>query len=260
MAGCVDSVNMFSRFSLPWRPDNEHVDAVYFDRRGSACHPDAMTQPREAYHHGDLRNALVESAGRLIEAGGLGAFSLREAAREVGVSANAAYRHFEDKSALVTAVAAEGFARLAERMQRAMNGAPGRKGSAPLSIARFKAVGRAYVEFAAAQPELFRVMFGEGGADCRAAEAPEGTAETPWTLLGGALDALVADGLLSAERREGAELKAWAVVHGLAALILDGLTSAPTPRERAAMLESLLDFAVVGLCGAVPFGAAEGAS
>jgi AcrR family transcriptional regulator len=98
-----------------------------------------MTQPRDAYHHGDLRNALVASAVRLIEASGPGAFSLREAAREVGVSANAAYRHFDDKSALITAVAADGFARLAERMRRAMASASAGRGDEPVSIARFKA-------------------------------------------------------------------------------------------------------------------------
>jgi AcrR family transcriptional regulator len=254
----VYSVNIIGCGAIRDSP-MRNVDDADFDSRRAGCQHRAMDQTRVAYHHGDLRNALVASAGRLIEAGGLGAFSLREAAREVGVSANAAYRHFEDKSALVTAVASDGFARLAERMRRAMSSAGGRRGSAPLSIARFKAVGRAYVEFAAAHPELFRVMFGEGGADCRAAESPENDAETPWTLLGRALDALVTDGLLSPERREGAELKAWSVVHGLAALTLDGLPSSPGSRERAAMLESLLEFAVVGLCGVVPFGRPEGA-
>jgi AcrR family transcriptional regulator len=208
-----------------------------------------MTQPRDAYHHGDLRNALVASAVRLIEASGPGAFSLREAAREVGVSANAAYRHFDDKSALITAVAADGFARLAERMRRAMAGASVGQGDEPASVARFKAAGGAYVGFAADHPEIFRVMFGECGAKCRSAEPENPEAETPWTLLGKSLDALVADGVLTAERRVGAELKAWTVVHGFASLSLDGLAAAPTPKERAFTLDALLDFAVVGLCG-----------
>jgi AcrR family transcriptional regulator len=210
-----------------------------------------MSLSRDAYHHGDLRNALVASAVRLIEAGGPGEFSLREAAREVGVSANAAYRHFDDKSALMTAVAADGFARLARRMQRAMASAAARKTAEPASIARFKAVGRAYVEFSAAHPEIFRVMFGEWGSACRGAEAGDPAVETPWTLLGRALDALVADGFLCPGRREGAELKAWTVVHGFASLTLDGLASAPTQRERAGAMEALLDFAVTGICGEV---------
>jgi AcrR family transcriptional regulator len=79
-----------------------------------------MALQRDGYHHGDLRNALVASAVRLIEASGTSSFSLREAAREVGVSANAAYRHFDDKSALMTAVAAFGFRQLATQMVGAM--------------------------------------------------------------------------------------------------------------------------------------------
>ena len=208
-----------------------------------------MTQPRDAYHHGDLRNALVASAVQIIEASGPGAFSLREAAREVGVSANAAYRHFDDKAALMSAVATDGFERLAKRMLRAMEGAVGQRAERPIAIARFRAVGRAYVEFAVEHPALFRVMFGEHGAACPRTVAREPAGPTPWTLLGTALDALVEDGLLTPARREGAELKAWSVVHGFASLAIDGLLGAPTARARATALEDALDFAVVGLCG-----------
>jgi hypothetical protein len=110
-------------------------------------------------------------------------------------------------------------------------------------------VGRAYVEFAVAHPELFRVMFGECGAECRKAEPADDATENPWSLLGKSLDALVADGLLTTERRPGAELKAWSVVHGFASLALDGLASMPTTADRTRALEALLEFAVVGLCG-----------
>jgi AcrR family transcriptional regulator len=211
-----------------------------------------MIPPRDGYHHGDLRNALVASAVRLIEAEGPGAFSLREAAREVGVSANAAYRHFDDKSALITAVAADGFARLAERMRRAMASASAGHGDEPVAIARFKAAGRSYIGFAADHPEIFRVMFGECGARCRSAEPGNPEAETPWTLLGRSLDGLVAGGVLRPENRPGAELKAWTVVHGFASLSLDGLAVAPTPGDRSAVVEGLLQFAVVGICGEIP--------
>ena len=208
-----------------------------------------MASARDAYHHGDLRNALVASAVRLIEQGGAATFSLREAARGVGVSANAAYRHFDDKSALMAAVAAEGFQQLGKRMQRAMTRAS-EAGDSRASIARFKAVGRAYVEFAADHPELFRLMFGERGVECLRQVTADPAVETPWTLLGKALDALASDGLLTPERRQGAELKAWTVVHGFASLALDGLVVFRKGGERAAALEALLAFAVVGLCSA----------
>jgi AcrR family transcriptional regulator len=140
-----------------------------------------MVLQRDGYHHGDLRNALVALAVRLIETSGTSSFSLREAAREVGVSANAAYRHFDDKSALMTAVAAFGFRQLATQMVGAMASAAGGRAKGPASVARFKAVGRAYVEFAVAHPELFRVMFGECGAECRKAEPGDDATEDPWS-------------------------------------------------------------------------------
>jgi AcrR family transcriptional regulator len=192
----------------------------------------------------------VASAVRLIEAGGPGAFSLREAAREVGVSPTAAYRHFDDKSALMAAAASEGYARLARRMQRSMDGASARR-TERVSVARFKAVGRAYVSFAFDHPSLFRLMFSECAAGGLSAAEGQSALETPWTLLGRSLDALLVDGVLPEDRRSGAELKAWTVVHGYASLSLDGLVPAATERERAAALESLLNFVVVGLCGQV---------
>ncbi|MFM7232221.1 MAG: TetR/AcrR family transcriptional regulator [bacterium] len=208
-----------------------------------------MPVTRDAYHHGDLHNALVASAARLIERGGPSAFSLREAAREVGVSANAAYRHFDDKSALMTAVASDGLGRLARRMRQAMDRAAATRSDVAPSVARFKAVGRAYVEFALENPELFRAMFGECAARALQDEAGSRAAETPWGLLATTLDALVADGWLAPERRAGAELKAWSVVHGFAALALDGNPTASVTRQRAAQLESVLGFTVLGLCG-----------
>jgi len=226
-----------------------HVYSVHFDMRRSACQHGGMTFQRDAYHHGNLRNALVASAVRLIQTSGSASFSLREAARDVGVAANAAYRHFDDKSALMTAVAAFGFGQLAMQMVDAMSNVAVDRTKGPASVARFKAVGRAYVEFAVTHPELFRVMFGESGAECRSAEAGTEAMETPWTLLGKSLDALVADGLLTREQRSGGELKAWSVVHGFASLSLDGLASRHSVDRRAADLDALLEFVVMGLCG-----------
>ena len=208
-----------------------------------------VTVPKNAYHHGDLRNALVLTAVRLIEDDGLGEFSLRAAAREVGVSANAAYRHFSDKSDLLSAVAAHGFEKLARRMRRAMSATRTGKTPAQVAVNRVKAAGRAYVQFALAHPELFEVMFGRSGASTLApgnlAEDEAGT----YALLGSALDDLVISGVLAAVRRPGAELKAWVTVHGFARLCLDGAMKLPPGSTRTDALESLLDFVVAGICG-----------
>src|SRR5216117_2127251 len=96
------------------------------------------------YHHGNLRTALLRAAGERLEKQGITALSLREAARRAGVSHNAPYRHFADREALLAALAAEGFAMLAERLR----GQPGRE------------MGEAYVRFALEQPQRFRLMFG----------------------------------------------------------------------------------------------------
>ena len=208
-----------------------------------------VTVPKNAYHHGDLRNALVLTAVRLIEDDGLGEFSLRAAAREVGVSANAAYRHFHDKSDLLSAVAAHGFEKLARRMRRAMSATRTGKGPAQVAVNRFKATGRAYVQFALAHPELFEVMFGRSGAISQAPGDPAEDEAGPYALLGSALDDLVSSGVLPASRRPGAELNTWVTVHGFARLCLDGAAKLPPGSARADALESLLDFAVAGICG-----------
>jgi len=212
-----------------------------------------MDRQINTYHHGDLRNAMVAAATKLVKQGGEEAFSLREAARNVGVTANAAYRHFASKSDLTAAVAAQGFENLAQRMQKAMQVASRRSGRDVPSIARFKAVGRAYVEFALDNPKLFRLMFGESAESCLHGEANQRSAAatpTPYELLGQSLDDLVTDKLLAPRMRPGAELKAWSLVHGFASLALDGRAVFPDGRGRSAALESMLDFAVAGLCRA----------
>ncbi len=185
---------------------------------------------------------------RLIEQDGLDEFSLRGTAREVGVSANAAYRHFNDKAALLTAVAEHGLGKLADTMRRAMNATRTGGGPSELAAARFKAVGRAYVEFALSHPDLFDVIFSRSTPGV-APVAPADDTASPIGLLGSALDDLVAHGVLPPSGRPGAELKAWATVHGFARLCLDGATQFPSTAARDRARESLLDFAVTGICG-----------
>src|SRR5947209_13578889 len=104
---------------------------------------------RTTYHHGNLGPALIAAARDLLDASGPGAVSLREAARRVGVSATATYRHFIDKDHLLAAVAAEGYREFTERLRAAGDSADG-----------FSSLGVAYIEFAMAHPGLFRLMFG----------------------------------------------------------------------------------------------------
>lgn len=194
------------------------------------------THPRASYHHGDLRNALLEASLALVAKKGVEAFSLREAARAVGVSPAAAYRHFADKDALLSALAEVGTARLAQGMERAIARAPGRPGSPEHAAAVFGAVGLAYVEFAVQHPAHFRVMFGpwcdrtKGIPSC-----VEGEPREPYRILIDSLDALVAAGAVTAQARAGAELASWAFVHGLASLIVDGVLDLDRAQRADAM-------------------------
>jgi AcrR family transcriptional regulator len=203
---------------------------------------------KASYHHGDLRNALVEAGLARLEQGGSEDFSLREVAREVGVSANAAYRHFEDKGALLTALAVSGFERLSSEMQAAMLAA--RPGGAVKSraVARFNASARAYVDLALAQPQLYGLMFGSAGRSCLAAKgALVGAA--PGALLGRVLDELVEEKAVSKKHREGAELHVWSAVHGFASLAQTGPLAELSAKGRADALEALLLFVIAGLRG-----------
>jgi AcrR family transcriptional regulator len=173
------------------------------------------------YHHGDLPAALKQAAVALIASDGVEGFSMREAATRVGVSPSAAYRHYEDKAALLRAIADDAFAELARCFEAAMARVPGE--GADAARARFLGQGHAYVRFALEQPERFSVMFGPHGAGARGAAAQARPHERdPFALLSRALDDLRRTGAISAGRRDGAELIAWSAIHGLASLLLAG--------------------------------------
>ncbi|MFZ1964886.1 MAG: TetR/AcrR family transcriptional regulator [Roseiarcus sp.] len=206
-----------------------------------------MQRRKPRYHHGDLRNALVAQAVRLVEKGGPENFSLREAARLEGVSAKAAYRHFADKSDLVAAVAEYGFRLMERKLVDAIGAVSDLQGAADAAIERLRAAGRAYVEFAVEHPELLRVMFGSNGL--ATLESDSSLRPAPFVLLSKTLDDLMRAGVLPADRRPKAELKAWTVVHGFASLVVQAGGAIQRMETSADALESILDFAMVGLCG-----------
>lgn len=160
------------------------------------------------YHHGDLRSALVEAGLRHLQAGGETGVSLRQLARETGVSPTAVYRHFPDKRALLAALADEGVRRLGAAQQTALEAAGG-------GSEGFAATGRAYVRFALAEPALFRLAFTH--ADL--VENPL-AASDPASRLLRANTLKLASG--DPQRAKTLALQAWSVAHGLAMLMLDG--------------------------------------
>jgi AcrR family transcriptional regulator len=160
-----------------------------------------------AYHHGDLRKALLEAAGAVLAAGGAGAVGMREIARRAGVSHAAPYRHYASREALLADLARKGFERLNERF--AALPAPGEPER------RFVEMARAYVRFALDEPQTWRLMFGES-LDKR--DHPD-----LMHASGLAFDTLrqVVQGLGVAAPATLESLAAWAMAHGVARLVLD---------------------------------------
>lgn len=218
---------------------------------------DATRSPggKSAYHHGDLQNALIDAAIGLARSGGPDAIVLRAAARAVGVSPTAAYRHFAGQSDLLTAVKARGQRELADRMAGAASAAGARDApdgaGAPDGAAverRILAMGRGYIAFALEEPGLFRTAFcdtPEFTVDRNALGVPRPTSQNPefrsFQLLIDVLDDLVSSGRMPPERRPGAEFTAWALVHGLATLMLDeaALAGLDTEQREAAIERAL---------------------
>ncbi|MEV5803368.1 TetR/AcrR family transcriptional regulator [Streptomyces collinus] len=167
-----------------------------------------------AYHHGDLRAACLRAARELLEEDGSAGLSLRAVARRAGVSATAPYRHYADRDALVSAVAAEGYRELAASLAAA-HPSP----STPDDLA---AVAVVYVRFALEHPALFRAMFAEP-CDPNNEERVAATA---------AITEYVRDIVRAAFPGSDAEVLSttvWALVHGLAFLHLDGKLDTSTP-------------------------------
>jgi AcrR family transcriptional regulator len=181
---------------------------------GRRCGPD-----RRGYHHGNLKEALVEAARRFIAERGLSGFTLVDAARLVGVSPAALYRHFRGREDLVAEVAGRGFAELAERLARALRG-PG------TPIERFTRMGEAYLAFAEEEPGYYAAIFAPGAA----ANGPARDANA-FDLLVEALRATFPEGFGGVDPRFLA-LEVWSLSHGIATLSAAGrLPPSPTKHE-----------------------------
>jgi AcrR family transcriptional regulator len=171
---------------------------------------------KRAYHHGDLRNALVAAATELAAQGGPGSVSIRAAARAVGVTPTAAYRHFAGQEELLKAAKDCALDALTEAMHRELSARPQSDDPVRYALGSLSALGRGYIAFARTEPGMFRTVFSpEGPAMPQTTERAEAG---PFRMLLACLDELVAVGYLSPERRPLAEVSAWATVHGLAVL------------------------------------------
>ncbi|HME77587.1 MAG TPA: TetR/AcrR family transcriptional regulator [Mycobacterium sp.] len=192
-----------------------------------------MTDSKTGYHHGDLRAALIDAGLQLARDGGPEALTIREATRRVGVSPNAAYRHFADREALLSEVATAIQSLMVARMQTSVR----RRGSTEL----LRAVGIGYIKFALDEPGWFAVAF--FGAD----QSDETISAPPYLALVEALDAMVDAGVLSPQRRDGAEWPCWSAVHGFAELALRGPLRGASRREVELLAGRTVDDIIAGL-------------
>ena len=212
--------------------------------------PPHAAPPRETYRHGDLRRALLDAGIALAREDGPTAVVLREATRQAGVAPNAAYRHFANHQALFDAVRAHALGALAQAIEREWRKALRVREPAAQARALLRAVGTGYLGFAQAETGLFRTAFVFGQHEVQVPPDPARTAAmglNPFKLLGAALDAMVATGVLPAERRPQAEYLAWSAVHGMALLIIDGPLRGTPATARRALGERLLQMVENGL-------------
>ena len=170
-----------------------------------------VRKPFKTYHHGDLREALIQAALREVELGGPEAISIKALAKQLGVSQPAPYRHFADREALLAAVTAEAFRQLSAILREAMAGTSKQSKLSRLALAT--------LDFGLRRNGVYRLMFASRTVSCAAkgSELHEATRET-FALVIEALEA-PAVGYL----RERQALKIWAALHGVVMLAEQGL-------------------------------------
>ena len=192
-----------------------------------------------SYHHGGLRPALLAAGLRLAREGGVAALGLRELTRAVGVSPNAAYRHFADHHALVLAIAHDAQDLLASAMRDRM-AEVGESDPAARALALLHAVGLGYIRFAIEEPGWFEV----------AIVTPDESGDRvapPYQLLLDSLDGLVRAGVLDRAGRADAEWSCWSAVHGFA----DLATRGPLRGQDRAMVDRLAGHVVATVVNGV---------
>ncbi len=188
---------------------------------------------RRGYHHGNLREALIDAALSLIASKGPAGFTFAEAARSAGVSPAAPYRHYKDREALIADVAVKGFDAFTKALTEAW------QDGKPEPFAAFKRLGRAYLDFARSEPSFYSAMF-ETGLDLDQHDELRKAGDAAFQVLRDAVEVLLA------QAPEGKRppalmvaLHVWAVSHGIATLFGRGDgASRKQPIEPAELLEA----------------------
>jgi AcrR family transcriptional regulator len=171
--------------------------------------PQKTTKKSDAYHHGNLRLALLEAARVLMKESGIESLTLREVARRSGVSSGAPYHHFKDKADLIRELVSHGFQRLDRASREALQGK-----TTPHE--KLQAIGITYIMYAVQYPDEFRLMFRPEMGSPLEDENP--TCTPVFRVLLEVIDEFH----LGESDRNTAAISVWSLVHGLASLLVDG--------------------------------------
>ncbi len=200
-----------------------------------------MVEPKPAYHHGDLPNALLDAVERLIVERGVHGVSLRAAARLVGVSHAAPAHHFGDLQGLLQAVSARGHTRFGTALRRARDGA-----GETSWRARMERTGRAYMDFAAVNPGVFEIMFRADLTD--AVDEPFVAGEESFGVLTGQIAEVVPGQDTDGPDVRRLALVTWSTVHGATLLWLQGAPQSMAPDMD---LDAMFAMVAVGIFNAL---------
>lgn len=189
---------------------------------------------KKTYHHGDLKNALIQAGVEILAEEGVSGLSLRKVALKAGVSHSAPYAHFVDKQALIAAISTEGFRQLYERVSTVTEKYKSQPKKQLIEVAW------AYVQFAMDDPDRFKVMF--SAVLEKEKQYPEFVTESQknFQLVKMIVEANQASGQLRSGPPELAALSAWGIVHGFVMLLLEG--QIPHTVLEQMSLRNLLEF------------------
>lgn len=196
-----------------------------------------------AYHHGNLRLALLDAAETLLESVGIDGLTLRGLARETGVSHAAPYRHFTDKADLLAALAARGFERLAAALTTAA-------AAHPLdSRQEFLASCRGYITLGREHPAMYRLMFGQPQPGVGGQPELAAACQVAYDVLAASMERGIANGFFRDMPVQALASSVWAMVHGLTELAITGhlLACGEAEGEEARICESACALLLLGL-------------
>jgi AcrR family transcriptional regulator len=203
--------------------------------------PRVRHKPSGKYHHGELRRALLDATLAIVASEGTTELSLRAVARRVGVSPQASYNHFRDRAALLCAAAEEGLRELARGLREARDGARG-------AGMRLEATGMAYVAFASSHAAQFRLLSAPDLAAHRTDPGLSAAYEEAFGVVLGAIEDCQREGVVRMGEARGLALAAWAIVHGLAWLVVaEQLAVAGTPGDTGEVTRATLRVLLKGL-------------